>query len=532
MKMNNSFPLVSMSLAIALLLDASACGKKSKDKSTAGVTSSTPGVVASDASVVALTGKLALPLGLTDTTRGVLAFKLVGGESSGDPQVIDVDADGNFSLNIDKSLADVDYVNAQLALPAAQRDANAFPAAVSRVVGVSVDEVKQFMSTATDDELKAAFQGELDKQKKLGTVTLLVAYDKSGDKVAEANSFRFIGMPTASGANLSAIDTQAIKGNLSFGSISAGEGDDATSQLAAGDALSISTAAQESLASSSKALRSIKNRYMNTGWRASSFFVWQDKAGKADATDKASDPASYYFDGTGFYVGSTDGVDTPFAYDDVCGASAKAVKFTPPSPVDIGSFDNQGNATGTSTVSTFQNTNLRQDHQGDNRICLGDTFYAREDGTHEFMLNFGRLVNPSPEGLWKLTYDGTELARFDLDLAWPVVDSKPIIYMPLVKFITTAGKVSGIEVQLAKWNGTAYVVETDLSGIKKLIKEANASVTRSSDQQEMMASLDYTEDNGKLVATFDADKQLAPADASAFAFYYQIGDANYRVEFR
>ena len=160
------------------------------------------------------------------------------------------------------------------------------------------------------------------------------------------------------------------------------------------------------------------------------------------------------------------------------------------------------------------------------------------------MLGFGTggSIQSSPEGLWRMEVDGTEVGRYDLALAAPVKDGKPQVFLPQAKFIKTGTKITGVEVELHRWNGTAYELVTDLAPVQKLVTEFMASVTRASDNAELRAKLTLNED-GTITGKYDGKESnegdgkpsnpaVAASDVSSFAISFVIGNASYRMEFR
>lgn len=330
---NKSLALV---VVPGLLLFAISCGKSSDKKNDPGISGTVSGVETTSASTINITGSLNLgAIGLTaGETKGVLAFTLVGGRAQAAAREVEVAADGSFTVPVDRSSGSAATLKAQLAAEPIVRDAS-FIAGLSSFFGETEDRVQEYIAEMSDAQLRAELTSEIDAQVAAGSVTLLVAYDKSptGDKVSEANSFKFIGLPTASGKSLAAIDSQSIKGNLGLGSIALGASDDAKSSLAATDALNVSAEAAETMADMSAALKSIKNSWMNTAWNARPFFMWNGGQTLNSVLGSFSAPANTSYRGYGFYVGSQSA--TPFAFDDICGSGAKEVKFAPPSAVDV-----------------------------------------------------------------------------------------------------------------------------------------------------------------------------------------------------
>lgn len=523
-----------------LLVFVISCSKSESEDETA-VTALAPtesGVQTTTETTINISGSLNVSgLGLTAIeNKGVLAFSLVGGELKSAAREITVASDGSFTVPVDRSSGTAGKLKEQLAADPIPRSDASFLAGLSSFFGASEAEVTEFLSSKTDAELKSELTADIDYQVKVGSVTLLVAYDKSatGDKVAEANSFKFIGLPTASGKSLAAIDSQSIKGNLGLGSIALGDSDDAKSSLSATDALSVSAEAAETLADMSAALKSVKNSWMNASWEASPFFLWNGGQTLSSTLDTFSSPANSSYRGYGFYVGSQYEVATPFTFDDICGTGAKEVKFSPPTAVEVSQgSDSNGVLSNYVSLSAFTNASSSEQNQQDGkRVCSGSSFYARADGTNDFMLNFGTgggIKGDIPAGLWTISYDSSELGRFDLASAKPVnSELKSKVFLPSVKFVKDGDNIVGGEVEFYMWNGTEYVKLTDLSPVTKLIGENGISLW-SSTTQEVRAEMSIADGASKGVATFD--EPVAASSVSQGAFYYNIGEQSYRIEF-
>jgi hypothetical protein len=517
------------SLVLPLVLVAAACGKSKSDDTAA--TTDGPGVTASDASTVSLTGQLALNLGLTANETGILQFKLSGGKASGAPVEVEVDADGKFTANVGKSIEAKEIFTEELAKDPAARDQDRLAKALSDFFGVSVAEAKDFLNNSPEAEIQSDIKGFVEELENAGTMTVLVAYTKTGNKETEADSFRFIGMPTASGKNLFGIVDQALIGNANLGSITNADGDEAKSELSSADALDLPSEAQDALAEAGKALKSLKNAYMNSAWTAAPFYLWSYTGSSSSMMNAFSDVSKLQYRGTGFYIGSQ--ADTPFVFEDICATSPKAVEFTPPSAVSVRQYDNT-----TASVTKFANVSVSATSQGDKRVCQGGGvggFYAREDGTRDFMLNFatgGAIDGSVPAGLWRLSYDGSEVGRFDLAASAPLdANGKPSVFIPSTKFIVSdAGKITGAVTEFYRWNGTEMVKLTDLTPLKKLLTEVNAAVEITQNNEEKRAQATFSTTGATMEATFDSE--YATSAVSHTNFSYKIGDATYRFEYR
>ncbi len=534
-KSNSMTAGVSLTLAVAL---TAACGKKSSgsDDKSGTNTNSTPGVTNKTDNDLVVTGQLAIStMALTDAPKGVLAFTSRNGEYRGQPQVIDVDANGNFSVPIKRNEDAVKVLVEEAGKPRDQRNwermyqalRDAFPDQGSQM---TLEQIKN------EDEAKIqSGVGELaNKAKNDGSVTMLVAYDKTGDKVTEAASFRFISLPTPENKPLSALPNERLKGDVGLGKIT-GSNRDVTSETKSKDALELSDGAMESLADAGRALKNVINSYMNTGWKAQPFYYWETTQKVADAIDKFSDPGVTKYRGYGFYIGSEGSQGLNKAA--VC-SSGKAITFTPPAPITVVNQSGQP-----STPVTEYNNNGTTPKSDDSTACYNSGgYYAREDnrdGQYSYMLNFGTggSITSSPKGLWRLKVDGSEVARFDFDTSSPMVDGNPVVPVPRVKYTTANGMITGVEVELYRWSPNGFVKIEDLGGFKRVVSYLRAGYTKNGDFETKLT----IGDDGKITGVFDgkdADKgtvrnpSVAASDVTALAVYYVIGNASYRLELR
>lgn len=536
--------LVPWSMALASVLTAltvAGCGRGSDDKQDSG----TEGQGSSDPSksnqpsgqssvnAVRISGQLNIgALELTGAEKGVFAFTARSGNIGGEPRPVTVGPDGTFSTELMKVEDSVQAISAELDKPRDQRDWEAMVRGAKSLLpnseGLSVDQLRSM----SDAELKSGIADLVNEMKKSGPVTVLVAYDKTGNRVTEAQSFRFISLPTPGGKSLSALPNERLKGNVDLGKIS-GSKRDVTSEAKSTDAFDLSASALDTMADAGRALKNLTNSYMNSGWKSQTFYFWQTTDKYTDVLDKFSTPANSSYKGYGFYIGSLD--DQGLTYDDLCGN--KSITFTPPSPITV-----DGSNT---PLAQYSNAGASKGTQGTSRICTGNGYYAREDnyGKISYMLNFGTggSIKSSPKGLWSLKVGSQEVGRFDFDMTSPIVDGKPTALIPRAKFITSGGKVTGVEVELHRWTGSQFEKVEDLGGFRRLVSEMSASITRPSDNKEFMTKLKVGEDN-RIIGVFDSsdtEKQgearnppVPTSDIGSLAVYYVIANASYRIEFR
>ncbi len=530
-----------MALGMCLSIAAS-CGKSGSSKDNK-VTD--PAVTAST-SALAISGQLALSgLGLANAEQGVLLYQFSQGVVDGEPKSVTVDADGKFTAEIARSDEAVDYLVAQIKLPRDQRDWEGMLKAVKSVMPekggeLSVEKLKNFSETEIQEgvgKLAASLQDA-------GHMTVLVAYTKSatGDKKAEASSFRFIGMPTAGNRSLSGFPNGAFKGNVDLGQVTA-DSKDAKSVLKADEALDLSADTIENLADLSKMLKIVKNAYMNKSWSVRPFYYWEGNTSYSNVIDAWSTVSAVTYKGYGFYVPSIG--DQGLTKADVCGG--KTIELTPPTAVNI---KQQSNSNPYAKAS-FTNAGTSVDPS--KAECQGGTdFYGRTDereGQVSYMLNFGTggSIQESPEGLWTMKVAGTEKGAYDLASALPIdANRKPLVFLPRAKFNKSGSSIVSVDLEFYKWTGTDYVKVTDGKMIRGLVSGVYASVgnDNATNKTQTARTTLTIQDNGDMHADFDGSLKdydgtvmNGAVDVSylsnyGFAIYYEIGETSYRTEFR
>lgn len=526
-----NFPILS-AMAMAIIV-AAGCGPKS-DSTPAASTETGPGVSAAEGNDIALTGQLAIgDLGLTAAEKGVLVFQFSQGETLGKPVALDVDADGKFTATIPKADEAVEFLVSQTKLDRSARDWAAILKAVKEVMGDEVGDLTvEQLQGMSEDEVQEGVGDLAADLKSAGRMTLLVAYNKSGDVKAEAQSFRFISMETAAGKNLSGIPNNSLKGNVNFGSIT-GASADVKSEVKATDALDISAAAIESLADFSRMLKAVKNDYMNSKWAVEPFYFWRSGvANQSDVIDAWSDVSKSAYHGYGFYIPSNG--DQALSQADVCGG--KSIELIP--PTDLTLKDDFNN---TRTIAKFSNAGTSV---GSGDTCSGGTdYYARQDerdGKISYMLNFGTggSIQESPEGLWTMKIANAEVGAFDLATSIPIdSNKKPLVYLPQVKFNSSNGQIVSADIELYQWNGSSFAKVTDMDPVRRLFKGFQAAIDNDASRADVVLQAD-----GTLKAVFDSSESddgnarnppiAVNTITNGFAVYYQIGTNSYRMEYR
>jgi len=415
---------------------------------------------------------------------------------------------------------------------------------------------------ASDDELREGMKEMLDEFKEHPHLNyVLVSYDKSGNREAEAASMQFIGLPNP-GASLKMLPGGALKGDLNLGGIK-GEGDEATSELTAGDSVNLPPSVLAELASASKTLKILKNDWLNpskaarvTPWFG---YVMTDLASSAN---KFSAPEKATYNGGGYYIG-VNNIDATFG--EICPANpsnpgdssntpyaatpAKVVSWFPPR--DTQSVQNSGQTFGPTRPYTNAAPRYKREEQYGEIACGSDGgqngLYTRAsgNGNKEYQLQLGEyFIGASPEGLWRLKVGSDEKGRWDLAAAAPYdKDGDPIIYIPSIKIVTDNNKATGFEVKFYFFEkGTKTFREvTDAVGLKSLVHSFNMDgsygITRNGGDLSI-ESKTIKFDGSVLKATIPvADQAVYPCSNpvgatqchKSFGFNFHVGAISYRL---
>ncbi|MGE0173139.1 MAG: hypothetical protein AB7T49_10150 [Oligoflexales bacterium] len=544
--------LISSAVLLAMLTGSMACTKK-KDKKSASKSTAT-----AEEGEVVVAGQLAVTsTALVDAEKTILLFTLDARGVSDIPEEIAVAADGSFSLavgNLNDSLEKL-------------KQASPGDGTIDRdLVKEALPQYEEEIDAMDDDELIEQIDELVEETEKRGGSTyVMVSMDKSGDKVAEAQSFQFIGLPTG-GANMLGLPSDAIKTNLNLGLIS-GDGDEAVAELEAGeDNFNMSGEAIKEFASLSGTLKVIKNYWMNADEDGNQpaeitpWFGWTTDD-VAAVTNQFSTPTGLEYIGAGFYIGVN---DIGAGFDDVCptaaasnaNASRSELTFLPPEEITSGDEEIVINSD-----SPFSNEGLlTRDSQYEGVSCMagGNSMsgvYIRNDdaveqpNNSEYQLGWGGINGEVPEGIWELKVDGDTAGSFDLASARPFdADGNPIVYVPSFKVtVDDNGKATKFEAKFLFYDKAAeeYREVEDTAAIDRMLSEVGIDLNfGDEDKSDVHVNTDSGEDrtgtfeDGLFTYEFiDSDKVYLDCSENAdcltsIGMSYVIGSVSYRMELR
>ncbi len=551
---------------VILALVSAACGKASttatEDKATdtakTTTTSSTPSVEKAEGNELALAGKLtsstaALSLAEDVSAKKILLFKLKGGgRIEGKPLEIAVEADGTFKIKIEKNSA-----NSQKAKDAIKDD-KVDKAIAKELFPDHAAEIDQM----SDAELTKALKQEIAEMEKGGSYSyVLVSMVPSGDKVAEAKSMQFIGMPSAAG-NLLSLPADVLKGNLNFGEIK-GSGDEASSELKADkDSLNLSDELIQEFAATSNTMKALKNYWMNTTSEGKTpaeitpWFGWTS-SDLATPENKFATPTDLKYEGAGFYIQVQ---DIGKSFGEVCpisGSGQVPLTLVPPADVttEYGTvgpsnpFSNKGTL---SRSSQYTGVACSTSNSDGGVYIRNDK--PTEEGNKYYQLGWGRITSILPKGIWELKADGTTKGSYDLSAASPLDDkNNPVVYIPAFKVTTENEMMTKVEAKFFMFDKAkdAFREVTDAKALERIIHSIGIDVSyrNNSSKSDIHRSVGGGGDHGddSAPATFvngvvsytltDSEKTKYRCSGSteclsAIGMSYLIGTTSYRMGLR
>jgi len=453
------------------------------------------GIKENSGNTLGISGQLAIALNLSGPdaqltaapSKGVVLFGLDYKSQVQIQKVLDVGPDGRFDASIERNQKSAfdgvitgDHVNRDL---------------LKKIFPEYADMIDQM----PDSELIGGIREELDNFKEHPDLNyVLVSFDKSGDPEAEAASMQFIGLPTP-GASLKLLPGGALKGDISMGRIE-GQGDEATSELKAGDSINLPPSAIAELASASKTLKILKNVWLNPK-KAAEVTPWFNYtvADVASAANHFTAPDGARFSGGGYYIKVNDidatfgqvCPDNPGAPGDTSGSPynatpSKILNWYPPR--DIASTAAPGGTYGPSNPYTNEAPQYRRQSQYGETQCSAEGSHtqvyvrARSNDSKDYQLGLGENIKgASPEGLWRLKVGDQEKGRWDLAAAAPYdTDGDPVIYIPGLKVVTDAnGMATGLEIKFYFFEKSthAYREVTDAVALKNFTHSFNCDGT-------------------------------------------------------
>jgi hypothetical protein len=314
----------------------------------------------------------------------------------------------------------------------------------------------------------------------------LVLYKKSetNNRVAEADSFRFLGFASGASGVLANIPLHNAKNtSVNMGSMSLGAtGSVVRSETAAIDTFTFSSNSLRALAATNGALKTLKNAHMNFSpetrslLSANAIYTWKSSDKLGDLTG-FSNPANISLSGYSIGVGGEGTQDTVTA-DMVCGsvgASGRKI-FTLTYQGAGEGIKQKTNESGDSKyVKTFttnvampldsknSDTSKRCTEPLGSALGTGFTWSRRDSAStiYNWSLAWGTsygspqfaLTDAIPEGHWDLAVDGDRIGTFELGAGHPIQNGKPILFLPKVRIDRDSnGTITDVRLRFAYWD--------------------------------------------------------------------------------
>ncbi len=537
-------PQISASVLLFLLLFVTvACGKTEQFLGSKDMSASVP---AAPMSLYHVTGVLSDVGGASSRTnlapgeRAILAFKLSRGQVSGVPVQVPLGVDGSFVVPVStgfEALSRIDQAIASDGLIEMKFHAKiALPQHASKIdaetdLSLLRNELQIFRSGVVSDVPSY----------------LMVVYERTGDRVAEALSFRFIGMPTSAGKLLSHLPVTSLRGNVNLGVIALSSGDEAVAQqYADASVFNLPSAVLEEYAALGDSLKVVRNYWMNADTNGDMnadvdlTFLWK-VSNPADVRDKYTPPISKpLFDGTTLHLNVH---DVGATFDDLCAllGQQEFIRLEPPQNVSIAGVSTPFNAVNAlSNAGIYSRKNLyggtlcESSEKGAAHIRNDD---PANGANREMTLAWEGLEGSLPAGIWYLKYGGLAHAAFDFSSFFPLNSlGYPKVYIPVFNFSTENNTLMRVDVKFYLYSDGSFREIFDASVIEKNTHSMIFDLKCADGSN--CAVMHANERNGAVFANGIFSYIFAPAervkwsDLSMAGFQYSIAANKYRMEYQ
>ena len=365
--------------------------------------------------------------------------------------------------------------------------------------------VMDFIGVAAADMPAALAEFKTKLESGYGRTWMLVGYNSAGTLLDQANSMRFIGLPTATaGTDLRILVPSLFKGNLSLGNIGIGTGTNASAELVADSTIfNLTDSAISEIAWVSESLKNMKNAFMNVNVTDKTIilpvimFSWEATGFAAKGVFTSPAGAVY----KGYHPRVTTGNFPRITAANLCSSTAGHIKLYPPAAV-TNTYAQTMDAnhpflsagTGASEAGSMSGSNSCDNHVANQGNSVASpNFYAGFFDTgsganirHTAELEWsGDIVGAIPAGMWTVKYDTDVIGQFDMALASPV-DANAItrVYVPSISFEADAagtGTAVAVKLNYQSADGVWHEV-SDLTAAGRFVSTMEIRIMHSSNK--------------------------------------------------
>lgn len=455
-----------------------------------------PGVKPHDGPKVSIVGALALETALTggDENDTVVAIPVIDGKFDvGIAIKAKLDAKGAFKLEMERGSSKKEELQGYL-------DGDKLKSGAREQLA----KTKPDLGEMSDAEIIALIKSSIEKYKDSPyageRAYVIVSMKASGDRVAEAASFRFIGLSTGAGPMI-LFPAKVAKGDMSLGKITP-KGDSAVAALKADDkSFDLSAQTIANMASTSNALKTVKNVWMNADPKTgveilpTPSFTWGTAT--SDSAEGHNDVAKFQYGGFSSYISL---FKTKISLASACAADEDdrtILGIYPPVEVVDSLGDTYGPATPRTNAGALSEP-LASEGGGERQRCMvGSAYVAGNDYLKGEVEQLGLIGTyegaETPTGLWLLKKATTTLAYFDLAITDPRdADGVPRIFIPSLTWDVeeSTGKITAYHVAFNVWNPATKKYEriTDVEAFERIRTEIGFDAEANVDDDRIVGS--------------------------------------------
>lgn len=483
---------------------------------------------------VVVTGQLALDTGssLFEEAAKVLAFPLRNGSLTSYGSYENVKNIMTFDVDPENNVFKAEIPNEQGMMVKVKVALNEDAKAKRDVILEFPADMQQYFGNMSDDELNTIWPKVIEYLESGDRTTwVLIGMTPSGNKLAEADTFRYFGFPSGD-YNFMNFPPDKAKGHLSLGRIENSD-DDGRGKLAATNAaFNFSDEALFQMAYTNSALKSIKNGYVNvdldkkSAYTSQLWFWFNDDFTSISGGEWSSVQNMAY---QGFSAVLQPADNAVLSADSFCGSTpTNILEMAPPAGTTVTTSefgmtieDVPGKRLGNSTASAKETRPMgeltEESCYGPNSQVYLSTFKNTATGVFDHSIwQFGGRSGFSgtvPKGWWTLYKNNEAAGHFEFASAYPLDEQeKPKVYIPRIKLIIDEKKqLTNVEVRFSLWDPVKkeFVDITDLSALKRVVDSVRFSARDERSGHDNLSDLRLTS-KGELTEIAD------PIEAATF----------------